>query len=142
MKAPPLLKEKLPRLPWPAVANHSARPDSGSAGSPPPPVSPVSPRVEIPVSWSIVAKPPAWGSMPVMRCSLSVQAAGPRRRRRVSRSYRSGGTRPLRRFQERSQRASSVASSWSQLSLTVGGAPHPIGHLEGHLAGRRRVTWW
>ena len=20
--------------------------------------------------------------------------------------------------------------------------PHPIGHLEGHLAGRRRVTWW
>ena len=21
-------------------------------------------------------------------------------------------------------------------------APHPIGHLEDHLAGRRRVTWW
>ena len=36
----------------------------------------------------------------VHRCSLSVQAAGPRRRRRVSRRDRSGGTRPLRRFHE------------------------------------------
>ena len=63
-----------------------------------------------------MAKPPSWGSMPVMRCSLSVQAAGPRRRRSVSRRDRSGGTRPLRRFHERSHRASPVVSSWSQLS--------------------------
>ena len=35
----------------------------------------------------------------------------------VSRRNRSGGTRPLRRFQVRSQRASPAASSWSQLSL-------------------------
>ena len=63
-----------------------------------------------------MAKPPSWGSMPVMRCSLSVQAAGPRRRRSVSRRDRSGGTRPLRRIHERSHRASPVVSSWSQLS--------------------------
>ena len=61
-------------------------------------------------------KAPSWGSMPVMRCSLSVQAAGPLRRRSVSRRDRSGGTRPLRRFHERSHRASPVVSSWSQLS--------------------------
>ena len=42
-------------------------------------------RVAIPVSWSMMANPPSWGSMPVMRCCLSVQAAGPRRRRSVSR---------------------------------------------------------
>ena len=46
--APPLLKEKLPRLPWPAVANHRVAmldPTHGASGSPPPhpPVSPVSP---------------------------------------------------------------------------------------------------
>ena len=29
-------------------------------------------QVVIPVSWSIMANPPSWGSMPVMRCSLSV----------------------------------------------------------------------
>ena len=58
--------------------------------------------VAIPVSWSTMAKPPSWGSMPVMRCSLSVQVAGPRRRRSVSRRDWSGGTRPLRRFHERS----------------------------------------
>ena len=63
-----------------------------------------------------MAKPPSWGSMPVMRCSLSVQAAGPRRRRSVSRRDRSGGTRPLRRFHERSHRASPAMSSWSQVS--------------------------
>ena len=74
------------------------------------------PRVANPVSWSMIAKPPSWGSMPVMRCSLSVQAAGPRRRRSVSRKDRSGGTRLLRRFHERSHRASSAVSSWSQLS--------------------------
>ena len=45
-----------------------------------------------------------------------MQAAGPRRRRSVSRRDRSGGTRPLRRFHERSHRASPVLSSWSQLS--------------------------
>ena len=73
-------------------------------------------RVAIPVSWSMMAKPPSRGSMPVMRCSLSVQAAGPRRRRSVSRRDRSGGTRPLRRFHERSHRASSAVSSWSQPS--------------------------
>ena len=67
--------------------------------------------VAIPVSWSMMAKPPSWGSMPVMRCSLSVQAAGPRRRRSVSRRDQSGGTRPLRRFHERSHRASPVMSS-------------------------------
>ena len=51
--APPLLKEKLPRLPWPGVANH--KPPIlgltlGAPGSPPtpsptphPPISPVSP---------------------------------------------------------------------------------------------------
>ena len=69
MNAPPLLKEKLPRLPRPAVANHrvpTLDPTHGAPGSPPPhpPFSPVSPP------------------------------------------------------------------------------PHPIGHLEGHLAGRRPVTWW
>ena len=73
-------------------------------------------RVAIPVSWSMMAKLPPRGSMPVMRCSLSVQAAGPRRLRSVSRRDRSGGTRPLRRFHERSHRASSATSSWSQLS--------------------------
>ena len=72
-------------------------------------------RVAIPVSWSMMAKPPSWGSMPVMRCSLSVQAAGPRRRRSVSRRDRSGGTR-LRRFHDRSHRASPAVSSWGQLS--------------------------
>ena len=75
-------------------------------------------RVAIPVFWSMMEKPPPWGSMPVMRCSLSVQAAGPWRRRSVSRRDLSGGTRPLRRFQERSQRASPATSSSSQLSLT------------------------
>ena len=67
MNAPPLLKEELPRLPWPAVANHRVPildPTCGAPGPPPPPVSPVGP--------------------------------------------------PL----------------------------HPIGHLEEHLAGQRRVTWW
>ena len=54
--------------------------------------------------------------MPVMRCPLSVQAAGPRRCRRVCRRDRSGGTRPLRRFHERSHRVSPAVSSWSQLS--------------------------
>ena len=73
-------------------------------------------RVAIPVSWSMMAKPPSRGSMPVMKCSLSVQAAGPRRRRSVSRRDRSGGTRPLRRFHERCHRASSAVSSSSQLS--------------------------
>ena len=73
-------------------------------------------RVAIPVSWSMMAKPPSWGSMPVMRCSLSVQAAGPRRRRSVSWRDRSGSTRPLRRFHERNHRASSAVSSWSQPS--------------------------
>ena len=73
-------------------------------------------RVAILVSWSTMAKPPSWGSMPVMRCSLSVQAAGPWRRRSVSRTDRSGGTRPLRRFHVRSHRASSAVSSWSQPS--------------------------
>ena len=65
----------------------------------------------------------------MMRCSLSVQAAGPRRRRSVFRRDRSGGTRPLRRLQERSQRASSAASSWSQLTLPgiAGGPPVPPG---------------
>ena len=53
--------------------------------------------------------------MPVIRCSLSVQAAGPRPRRSVSLRDRSGGTRLLHRFHERSHRASSAASSWSQL---------------------------
>ena len=72
-----------------------------------------------------------------MRCSLSVQAAGPRRRRSVSRRDRSGGTRPLRRFHERSHRASPAVSSWSQLSPSASplgspaqpghqGAPHPL----------------
>ena len=73
-------------------------------------------RVAIPVSWRMLAKPPSWGSMPVTRCSLLVQAAEPRRRRSVSQRDRSSGTRPFRRFQERSHRASSAASSWSQLS--------------------------
>ena len=72
--------------------------------------------VAISVSWSMMAKPPSRGSMPVMRSSLSVQAAGPRRRRTVSRRDRSGGMRPLRRFHERSHRASSAVSSWGQLS--------------------------
>ena len=54
-------------------------------------------RVAIPVSWSMMAKPPSRGSIPVMRCSFSVQAAGPRRSWSVSRRDRSGGTRPLRR---------------------------------------------
>ena len=63
-----------------------------------------------------MAKLPSRGSMPVMRCSLSVQAAGPWRRRSVSQRDRSGGTRPLRRFQERRQRGPTAASSWSQLS--------------------------
>ena len=66
MNAPPLLQEKLPRLPWPAVANHRVAmldPTHGAPGSPPQ-VSPVSPP------------------------------------------------------------------------------PHSVGHLEGHLAGRRGVTWW
>ena len=81
--------------------------------------------VAIPVSWSMMAKPPSSGSMPVMRCSLSVQAAGPRRRLSVSWRDRSGGTRPLRRFHERSHRALSAVCSWSQLSrigITAGSA--------------------
>ena len=72
--------------------------------------------VAIPIFRSMMAKPPSWGSMPVMRCSLSVQAAGPRRRRSVSWRDQSGGTRPLRRFHQRSHRASSAVSSWSQPS--------------------------
>ena len=52
----------------------------------------------------------------MMRCSLSVQAAGPRRRRSVSWRDQSGGTRTLRRFHERSHRASPDMSSWRQLS--------------------------
>ena len=75
-------------------------------------------RVTIPVSCSMMAKPASWSSMPMMRCSLSIQAAGPRRRRSVSRRDRSGGTRPLRRFHEWSHRASSAVSSWSQPSRT------------------------
>ena len=64
---------------------------------------------------------PLGGSViPVMKCSLSEQADGPRRCRRVSLRERSSSTRRLRRFQERSQRASSAASSWSQLSHTDG----------------------
>ena len=63
-----------------------------------------------------MAKPPSWGSIPVMRCSLSVQGAGPRRRQSVSRRDRSGGMRLSRRFHERSHRASSAVSSWSQPS--------------------------
>ena len=88
-------------------------------------------RVAIPVSWSMMAKPPSRVSMLVMGCSLSLQAAGPWRCRTVSRKDRSGGTRPLRRFQERSQRASYAASSWSQLSqigiaaVSAGGASSP-----------------
>ena len=73
-------------------------------------------RVAIPFLWSMMAKPPSWGSMPVVRCSLSVQAAGPRRRRSVSRRDPSGATRPLRSFHERSHRALSAVSSWSQPS--------------------------
>ena len=73
-------------------------------------------QVAISVSWSIMAKLPSRGSMPVMRCSLSVQAAGPLRRRSVSRRDRSGGTRPLRRFDERSHRTWSAAFSCSQVS--------------------------
>ena len=65
-----------------------------------------------------MAKPPSLGSMPVMRCCLLVQAAGPHRRRSMSRRGRSGGTRPWRRFQERSQRASSAASPLIQLFLS------------------------
>ena len=75
-------------------------------------------RLAIPVSWSMMAKPPSRGSMPVMRCSLSVQAGG----RSVSRRDRSDRTRPLRRFHDRSHGASSAASSWSQLSCTGIGA--------------------
>ena len=41
-------------------------------------------RVAIPGSWSMMAKPSSRGSMPLMRCSLSEQAAGPRRRQSVS----------------------------------------------------------
>ena len=74
-------------------------------------------RVTIAVSWSKMAKPFYWGSMQVMKCPLSVPAAGPRRRRSVPRRDRSGETRPLRRFKESSQRGSSAPSSWSQLSL-------------------------
>ena len=82
-------------------------------------------RVAIPVSWSMMAKPPSWGSMLVMRCSLSVQAASPRCRRSVSWRDRSGGMRPLRRFHKRSHRASSAVSSWSQpsrISIAAGSA--------------------
>ena len=73
-------------------------------------------RLAIPVSWSMMAKSPSLSSIPVTRCSLSVQAAGPWRRQSVSRRDRSGGTRPLGRFQESSHRASPAASSWSLLS--------------------------
>ena len=75
-------------------------------------------RVAIPVSWTMLAKRPSWGSMPVMRCSSLVQAARPQRRLSVSRRNRSGGTRPLRRLQDRSRRASPAAFPWSQLFLT------------------------
>ena len=71
-------------------------------------------RVAIPVSWSMRAKPPSAASMPVMRWTLPVQAAGSRHRRSVSWTDWSGGSTPLRRFQERIQRASSAVSFWSQ----------------------------
>ena len=90
-------------------------------------------RVAILVSWSMMAKPPSWGSMPVMRCSLSVQAAGPRRCWSVSRTDRSGGTRPLHRFHERSHRASSAVYSWSQ--------PSRVGIAAGS-AGAARAPGW
>ena len=70
MNAPPLLKKKVPRLPWAAVANHRGPmldPTHGAPGPPPPPTPPIS-----------LVSPP----------------------------------------------------------------PQPIGHLEGHLAGRCWVTWW
>ena len=35
--APPILKEKQPRLPWPAVANHTAPMPDPTHGAPPPP---------------------------------------------------------------------------------------------------------
>ena len=84
----------------------------------------------MPVSWSMMAKPPFWGSIPVMKCSLSVQAAGPRRRLRVSLRERSSGKRPLRRFQVSNRRASCTRSSGSQLSLLgtcAVGPPEPPG---------------
>ena len=96
-----------------------------------------------------------------MRCSLYVQAAGPRRRRSMSLRNRSGGTRPLRRFQVRSQRTSPAASSWSQLSLSgiaagfvaaarspgsAGtmwcGEPAPVGAKRGAVAGLAGMDPW
>ena len=68
-------------------------------------------RMTIPVSRSMMAKPPSWGSMPVMRCSLSMQATRRRRRQTVSRWDQSRGTRPLRRFQVRSPTAPPASSS-------------------------------
>ena len=97
-------------------------------------------RVVIPVSWSMMAKHPSSGIMPVMRCSLLVQAVGPPRCPCVSRRDRSDGRRPLRRFQERSQRASPAASSWSQLS--------PAGIAAGSARAARSpgcagaMVWW
>ena len=42
-------------------------------------------QVAISVSCSIITNPPSWGGMPLMRCSLCVQAACPRRGWIVSR---------------------------------------------------------
>ena len=51
-------------------------------------------RVAIPHSWSMTAKHPSLGNGPVMKCSLSLQVAGPRRCRSKSLRERSGETRP------------------------------------------------
>ena len=50
MNALPLLKEKLPRLPWPAVANHRIPMlQNAHGGTPPPPTEPpVSPLSYLP----------------------------------------------------------------------------------------------
>ena len=78
-------------------------------------------QVAISDSRRITAKPCSRGSIPVTKCSLSVQATGPRCRWRVSLRERSCGTRPLCRIEESSPRTSSAASSWIQLSCTGGG---------------------
>ena len=47
MNAPPLLKEKLPRLPWLAVANHKVPkldPTHGAPGPPPPRLARLAPH--------------------------------------------------------------------------------------------------
>ena len=121
------------------VLSHLLAADCGAEASPPPPpppcqVEPVSARqllkkgiyplsqsavatcitclwVAIPVCWSSIEKPLSRGSIAVMKCFLSVQASGARRRRRVFLRERSAGRTLLRRFQESSQGASSGASS-------------------------------